>query len=185
MSWLDNVMGTNNPSDSAMPYYNQIPGTLKQYYDPYVNMGQRAMGSVEGQYNNLMNDPTAMMKQIGSGYKASPGYQWQVDQATKGANQAAAAGGMVGSPAEQQQLAQTTTGLANQDYYNYMNQALGQYQSGLQGMGQLNQMGFNAAQGLAGGLSSNLMNQGNMAYAGTANQNQQRGQMWGNIFGAL
>lgn len=172
-----------NPADAANPYYNQIPDILKQYMSPYVNMGQQAMPQLMEQYQKLLQDPTAMMNQIGSGYQQSPGYQFNVDQATNYANHAAAAGGMQGSPQEQQQLAQTVSGIANQDYYNYLNQGLGQYNQGLAGMGSMNQMGFNAASGLSGDLARSLMNQGNLAYAGQNNQNQSQGGFWGSLGG--
>jgi len=161
-----------NPADAANPYLNQIPDTLKQYYNPYINAGQQAMGTTMGQYNNLINDPTAMMNKIGAGYQKSPGFDWQVGQATNAANNAAAASGMAGSPAEQQELATTVNGLANQDYGQYMDSALGQYRMGLQGMGGINQMGFNASSNLANGLSTNLMNQANLAYAGQQSDNE-------------
>ena len=173
-----------NPADAANPYMNQIPDIYKQYLSPYTQMGQQAMPQLMQQYQQLMRDPTAMMSKIGAGYQASPGYQNNVDQATKAANQAAAAGGMVGSPQEQQELAKQVSGMANQDYYNYLNTGLGQYGQGLAGMGDMNQMGFNAANNMAGGLSSNLMNQAQLAYAGQQNKNENEGGFWGGLGGA-
>ena len=70
----------------------------------------------------MVNDPNALYSKFGQGFQQSPGYKFQVDQATNAANSAASAGGMLGTPAEQQQLAGTVGGLANQDFYNYMNQ---------------------------------------------------------------
>lgn len=225
--------GGSDPSKKAMPYFKQIPGQTAPYYDPYISRGQTSfyqmtdeakklmqglpdlqkqygsltgMGpEVQNQYMNLIKDPTSIMNQIGEGYQASPGYQYQVDQATNAANRAAAAGGMLGSPEEQSYLAKDITGLANQDYYNYMNQALGQYGTGLQGATNLYGLGLQGQQGLynqglnlleqgtkygygasqdyANMLANNLASMGNLQYAGGANQNMARSGMYGGLMG--
>lgn len=197
-----------NPADAANPYYNKIPGEMAPFYSPYMQYGQGAMGNLYGQYNQQLNDPTRQMNQIsnnwqipvntmnqiGSTYHSSPGYGFNVQQSTNAANQAAAAGGMVGSPQEQQQLATTVSGLANQDYQQYLGSALGQfnnyanqgmqnYQNGLQGMQGINQMGYGAATDYAGNLANSSMNQGNLNYTGQQNQNQHNSNSWGSMFG--
>jgi hypothetical protein len=180
---LGNIFGTANPANAAMPYLNKIPGTISPLYQPFINAGQWALPQMETQYGSLINNPGGVMNKIGAGYQQSPGYQFNVDQATKAANSAAAAGGMAGSPAEQAALAQQVSGYANQDYNQYLQNALGMYGMGMQGLGGLYQTGYGASTGLAGDLASNLMNQANLAYTGKANQNQQRGGLWGNLAG--
>lgn len=222
-----------DPSKKAMPYLEQIPGATAPYYSPYISRGQTAfyqmsdeanklkqglpelqkqygslagMGpEVQNQYLQLMKDPTAMMNQIGAGYQASPGYQYQVDQATNAANRAGAAGGMLGSPEEQAYLAKDVSGLANQDYYNYLNQALGQYGIGLQGstnlyglglkgeqglydtglglMGDVSKYGYGASNEYANMLANNLASMANLQYAGSANQNTAKSGMYGGLMG--
>lgn len=175
----------NNPYDQASKSYNQIPGTLNPIYQPYMQAGQGAMGQLQGAYGQMMNDPNGVMNRIGSGYQKSPGYDWQLNQGMNAANNAAASGGMAGSPQHQQQASTMATGLANQDYYNYLNHALGIYGQGTQGMGDIMHQGYNASNELAGGLGSNLMNQGNLAYQSQNYQNQQQANSWGDIFGGL
>ncbi len=227
--------GGGNPYDAASKYYNKIPGMISGYFNPYIQQGQQAGNQLQGQYgqlagnlpgleqqygklsgmgqgvmdqySHLMQDPNAVMNQIGGQYQSSPGYQWQLGQGMNAANNAAAAGGMAGSPQHQQQAAQMAEGLANQDYWNYMTHGLGLYGQGLQGATNLygtglqgqqglynsglsglqnqNALGFQGADQLAGGLASSLMNQGNLAYSGQAAQNQAQGQQWGNLFGGL
>jgi len=171
--------GGKNPADAAMGYLNKIPGTVKPYYNPYINAGQNAMGVLQGQYGQMVNDPAALMNKFGSQFQQSPGYQFQVDQATNAANNQAAAGGLVGSPAAQMNTAQSINGLANQDYGNYMNRAMGLYGQGIQGYQGLNQMGYNASDALANMLAQNLQNQGNLSYMGQDYQNQQKNGLWG------
>lgn len=182
------MSGWGNPGDAASKYLNKIPGTITPYYQPYINAGNEAMGTLMPQYHQLINDPTFVMNQIGRSFQASPGYEYNVDQATKGANSAAAAGGYAGSPAEQASLAKQIMGMSDQDYWNYVNTGLGQYRMGMQGMGGINQMGYDASTGLASDLASSLMTQANLAYAAQVAQNQanaQKGSGLGGLFGGL
>lgn len=185
-------MAYNNPANAAMPYLNQIPGMMEGYFNPYISSGQNAMGMLQGQYGNLINDPNAMIAKWGAGYQQSPGYQFQVDQATKAANRAGAAGGMLGSPMEQQQLSGTINNLANQDFQQYLQNVMGAYGLGLSGEQNINQMGFNASDDLARSLAENMQNQAQLAYSGQQNQNQydqyrnqQRQGWWGAGLGAV
>lgn len=174
-----------NPSNAAMPYLNQIPGVAGKYFDPYINAGLGAMGQLQGQYGGLINDPGGKLNQIGKSFQQSPGYQFQVDQSLGAANRAGAASGMAGSPMEQQNLAGTVNNLANQDYYNWLNQATGMYKEGLGGLQGLNQMGFQASGDMATDLMNALMSQAQFAYQGQNTQNMhdagQNGSMWANL----
>lgn len=179
-------MGTgDNPADAANPYFQQASSQLPQYFQPYMNAGQGMLGPLGQQYGNLMNNPGGVMNAIGSGYQQSPGFQWQLQQGLAGANNAASAGGMLGTPQHQQQAATMATGLANQDYYNYLGKALGMYGQGLQGAQGLAGMGANASMGLGSDLANILGAQGQMAYAGQAGQNQAQSQEYSNLFGGI
>lgn len=181
--------GGKNPYDAASGFMNQIPGATNPYYQPYAQAGSDAMHQLQGQYSNLINDPSAMFNKIASGYQQSPGLKWQMGQGMNAANNAAAAGGMLGSPQHQQQAATMSEGLANQDYWNYMQNALGssqnQYGLGLQGLQGLNNQGFQANDQMARIMADMLSGQGQMAFAGQAAQNQQRGSSMGDLFGGL
>ena len=168
-------MFMKNPASGAMNYLNQIPGAISPYYQPYINAGQGALGTLTDQYGQLISNPGQMMNQMGAGFQQSPGYQYNVQQSTNAANQAAAAGGMLGSPQEQQQLAQTTSGLADQDYYNYLDHVTGLYGQGLSGMSGINQMGYNASDQMAQTLASVLADQAGLSYSGQSDRNQQIG----------
>jgi hypothetical protein len=173
--------GGGNPADAASPYLQQIPGYVHQYMDPYIKGGLKDYGTLQQQFGQLVSDPHAMYNKLAAGYQQSPGYQYQVDQATQAANRAAAAGGQLGSGAEQTALAQRVSGIANQDFGDYMNRMQGLYGQGLQGLSGLNQMGFQASGMAMDDLTRALMNQANLAYAGQANQNQRAGGIGGAI----
>jgi hypothetical protein len=162
----------NDPSDAANKYLEQIGGAVGPYFDPYISAGKKTLADLMGQYGNLLSDPGALMNKFGQSFQESPGYKFNVDQALGAANRASAAGGMLGSPQQQQNLARTVTGLANQDYGNWMDRALGLYGRGLSGEEGINQMGFNASSQMAQALMDQLMSQASNAYAGGANRNQ-------------
>lgn len=190
-------MNQANPADAAMPYLNQaqsylgaIPGQAAGYMQPYMQAGQNAIGQLQPQYGQLVNDPASKMNQFGSSFQQSPGYEWMRDQALGGASNAAAAGGMAGSPQHQQFASQIANQYANQDYYNYLQHVMGLYGTGLSGFGNFANMGQQSA-----GQLSNLMAQiaqaqaqneqskAELAYGGQGAQNQQQGFGFGDILG--
>ena len=195
-------------SQAAMPYLNQIGQQIPQYFNPYINAGQQALPALQHQYgqllgqgagimnqnNQLMNNPGGVMNRIGAGFQQSPGYQFSVNQALGAANRAASAGGMLGSPMEQQNIAGTVTGMANQDYYNYLNHGMSMYDTGLQnatnmyGMGlqgeqDMAHMGLNATNSMTDDLMTQYLSQASDAYAGGGQP--QGGGMGGIFSGAL
>lgn len=179
ISGAGNYFTWKNPADAANPYLEQITGRTQGYLDPYAKAGQNSLGSLDTQFSKLLNNPGALMKLLASGYQESPGYQFNVDQATKAAKNMAAAGGMLGSQASQENLAGTVSGLANQDYNNYLSKVLGLYGLGLEGQQNVAGMGLNAGTNMANIISQQLTNQASNAYAGSANENEH----WKDIFG--
>lgn len=174
-----------NPANAANQYYNQVPGALNQAYGPYMGYGPWAGGQLQGQIGNLLSNPGGFINQIGAGYQQSPGFQWQLNQALQAGNQAAGAGGMAGSPMAQQNAMTTATGLANQNYQQYMQNALGAYGLGFGGAQNMYGTGAQLAGQYGSDMASSLMNQGNLAYAGAINQNQARAGGIGSILGGI
>ncbi len=168
-----------NPADAAMPYLDQIQGQVSPYYKHYMDREDQFLPELKGQYESLMNDPTGLMNKIGEKFKSSPGYQYNVDQATGAANRAAAAGGMLGTPAEQASLAKTVHGLADQDYGSFLDRGMASYGQGLQGISGLNTQyqnrGFDSSNNMADMIGRILMNKANLAYSGQENMNQMQG----------
>lgn len=173
----------SNPANAANPYLNQIPGMLQGGYNPFIQAGLGALPNLQQQYGKLMNPN--FINNMGKSFQQSPGYQFGINQATNAANRAAAAGGMVGSPQEQQNLAGNVTGMANQDYYNWLNHAMGAYGQGLQGEQGLYNTGFNAQNAMSQQMTDAMMSQANLAYAGQSNQNQMNQGAFGAGLGML
>lgn len=178
MSWLSELFGGGagknyqNPADKAMPYLNQIPGSTAPYLQPYMNYGQAALPELQGQYSELLHHPGEKVNEIGSSFHQSPGFQFALQQALQGADHAAAAGGMAGSPQHQQQNMELATNLGNQDYYNWLGHAQGLYGQGLQGEQGFARMGQQASTNLADMIAQTLAQQGQLSYAGQQNINQ-------------
>ena len=171
-----------NPADSAMPYLNQIPGQTQQYQQPWYEAGKSQIPGLQDQYSQLMNDPGGKMNKIGEGFKESPGFKFAMQQALQGGNHAAAAGGMAGSPQHEQQNMQMATDLGNQEYGNWMKNALGMYGQGLQGSQGMANQGQQAGQSMADMIAQTLAQQANLSFNGQQQQNQNKSDMWGNVF---
>jgi hypothetical protein len=175
--------GGKNPASAAMPYLNNAQGQISPYYDPWINSGQWANSQLQDQYSSLLNDPGAKFNQMGESFQQSPGFDFAMQQALQGAGHAEAAGGMAGSPQHEQENEQLATNLANQDYYNYMNNVEGLYGMGLQGTQGMSQMGLNASSGMADQIAHILAMQAGLSYSGQANKNQADSAFWGDLLG--
>lgn len=177
--------GGKNPADAANKYYEKIPGQTQQYYQPYIDAGKNALDVNQGQYNNLINDPNSMLDKFGAGYKQSPGYKYNLEQAMAGVNNAAAAGGGLGTLGHQQLSADTTSGIASKDYQDYLKNVLGLYGTGLSGSQDIAHQGQNASQNYADILANVLSMQGQNAFAGQDAKNKSRGSAFSDIFSGI
>lgn len=171
--------GNSNPANAGMGYLDQLSGMANQFQKPYYDYGVNATGQAADQFNQLTSDPSKRLAEIGAGYKQSPGFKFAMEQALKGAGNAAGAAGMTGSPQASQQSMQTANDIASQDYGNYMQQALGMYNTGLQGQMGLSEQGQKAGESMANLIAQQMAQQAQAAQAGQASKNQSS--PWGNI----
>lgn len=145
MSWLSQLFGggshmpTQNPASSAMPYLNQMQGA---YTDP-----------------NIFNT-------IQSQYKESPAFQHKLRRAMEAQGNAAAAGGMAGSLADQRNQAEVANDLSEEDFHKYLAERLGISQDMANILGQKAQYGY-----------------GGQLWQNTQNSNDQN--KWLSLLGAL
>lgn len=158
----------------------ELPG----YFNPYIQRGERAGNALEPQYQQLLNDPSAVQQMLGAQYQQSPGYDFQYNQAMNAANQAAAAGGYLGTSAHQMQAGQTATGLANQDYWNYYNANRDLFGEGLQGTQGFYDKGYDASGQLATNMGNTYGSQANLAYTRGQNKDNLMGSLLGAGIGA-
>jgi hypothetical protein len=172
--------GYKDPTKAANPFYEQIKQMLPQYFNPSIEAGNKGRELSQGAYGEML-DPNALIKKIGTGYQESPGYQFQKQQGLDAATNAAASGGMLGTPQHQQQAATMAGNLANQDFYSYLERALGQYGQGAQGEQHLSDIGGEGSMDLGQLLASILNTQGGLAYKGAQEKNQGNADIFGNL----
>jgi hypothetical protein len=171
----------NDPSKDANKYISQIPGQTAPHYQPWEQAGISQIPGLEQQYGQLLNNPGEKYNEIGKNFQQSPGFQFALQQALQGANNAAAAGGMAGSPEHELQNMTLGTNLANQNYYNYMGGATGLYGKGLTGSQEMANQGQMAGQNYAEQIANTLAQQGNLAYAGTQARNETKNRAFGDL----
>lgn len=97
------------------------------------------------------------------GFQASPGYQFMLEQGIGAIDAGAAAAGTLNSGATLLDYSDYTTGLANQEFNNYLAQVAGVSGAGQAAAGQTAQAGSNYATG----ASNALANMGNAQAAGS------------------
>jgi hypothetical protein len=166
---------------SPQSYLEQIPGAITPYLQPYMDAGSGAMTNLQGQYSQLINDPGAKFNQMGQSFQQSPGFAWQMQQALQGANHAAAAGGMAGSPEHEQQNESVANNLANQDYYNYMDHVMPMYTEGLHGEQGLMHQGYEATTNLTDQIAQELSQSARLQYGEDASKAGAESSIFGGI----
>lgn len=120
-------------------------------YDPYAQTGAQA----NSMYANAMGlNGAAGSDAARNAFRAGPGYDFQVDEAMRGAERAASAGGMLASGNLMTELLQRGQNLADQEYGGWMDRLANQAGQGLQA---------------AGGKAGTLTNLANL-YQGTTGQ---------------
>ena len=180
--------GSKDPMKEANKYYDQIPGMMKPYYDPYVQAGQHQIpGLVMMNILISAKDPGSIIARLAGGYQKSPGYNFQLGEGERAIGNAAAAGGMAGTAQHQQQAGTMANNLANQDFQQYLQQAMGLYGRGLGGKEGLMDQGYKAGSSLSENLAQLLGRKGDLAYKERAFLDKQKNNngMWNNIFGGL
>jgi hypothetical protein len=156
---------------------------IKPVYDPYMNAGQGSLNQLQPLLQMLTQNPGQFYNQIGQNFQQSPGFQFSVDQATNAAKNAGAASGMAGSPAVQNALAQQITGMASQDYGNYMSGATGMFNQGLSGLTGMSQLGYNAANSYGNNLTDIQKMLSQLQYSRAGNEAQSTGGLFGGLLG--
>lgn len=172
-----------NPSDAALPTINGITDRISPYYNPFIERGNRAGGSLENNYNNITSDPGGFINNIGKGYQQSPGFKFALEQALQGGDHAAAAGGMAGSPQHEQQNMELATHLADQDYNSWIDKALGLYGRGLSGEEGLYDKGYGASNELGQSIGNIALQKALIKYLGQNTENQHDDGGWGALLG--
>lgn len=188
MSILSKIFGgghNRSPADAANKYLNQIPGVAHQGYDPYIQQGKEADTALNGQYSSMTQDPQAFIDNLMKNYQTSEGYNFQKNALTKDLGNAAAAGGVAGTPLDQMNQGQAIQGLLSQDQQQYLQNALGVFGQGQAGQQGVSNRGYSATGSLTDTLGNALNQQGGLAFQGQTQKNSDRNAMIQSLIKAL
>jgi len=174
-----------DPAKEAGNYLDQIPGAMAPYYSPYMKMGRKELGNLVDEYGNLVGNTGDIYNKLASGYTQSPGYQRALQEALQAGGNAAAAGGLLGTPMNQEQQMGIAQDIASKDFNNYLQSVLDLYGQGLQGEQGLENQGYEANTGFANMLGQIQGQKAQNAYNSASGQNQAMGTNLGNIFGGF
>lgn len=174
--------GGKNPSDVAGQHLDNMPPFIMELMRKFAEQGDKARGPLQQQHEQLMNDPSSILSKLGKGYTESPGFQFKKNQALESGSNAAAAGGMLGSPQHQQNSMETANNLAGSDYNDYMKNAMGLYEKGLSGMGNTEQRGYDATENFSKMIQDYFSGKANNAYEGQATKNAGKSDMMKMLF---
>ena len=119
--------GGSNPYSGLESLYDPYMASIKPYQDAGkfgLNEYRKAIG------NFLDQGPVGFENQIMSQYQSSPWATYQTQQVTDAANKAAAAGGFLGTPQEQEALANKVQGIVSQDQQKFYQDAVQPYEYG-------------------------------------------------------
>src|SRR5579862_7021597 len=151
---------------SNKPAFDQFSQSMQgaaNRYNPIIDTGNQARNMSFDQYQRLINNPNAVQDQVASGFYKSPYQKYMQDQVAKRMNYNSANTGMLGSGAANRALQDELTKMTGQFENNYIDRGMQSYGQGLQGLGGLTQLGFQAM-----GAQDPLLEQ---AYAGTLKGN--------------
>ena len=173
-----------NPANAANGYLDQIPEALRPYFQPYIDKGKTAGDKLTGQYNDMTSNPGEFYNNLGKGYTQSPGYQSTLREALAGANNAAAmgGGGGLGTPGHENYAANAAGDVANKDFQQYIDHIMGIFTQGQKGQQGEEEQGYNASKDYGTEVGTNLAQKGKYAYEGAAQQNQNKSNLWSNVF---
>ncbi len=143
-------------ADQQVALQREIYNDTSQKFQPYLNAGGTGLQAYMSELG-LGNAPKGY-----GGFEATPGYQFQLDQGLSATNALAGARGGLNSGRTMQALQDYGSGLASQEYGNYMNRL-----AGLTDMGQASAGNMAAAgNAYASGAGNALAGKGNAQAAG-------------------
>lgn len=174
----------DDTAKQANKYLDQIPGMGKQYYNPFIERGERSGNTLEGEYGKLLN-PTSFMDDIMKNYSTSAGATYERDKLGKGIGATAAAGGFAGTPEHQRSYGEMADKIMSGDMQQYLQNALGIYGKGLGGEENFFNKGFDASSSLADLIGGKLSSQAGLAFKSGSDRNADRSALMNAIVKAL
>jgi len=204
MSFISNAIGslfgTTQQADAATLASQQqaqsqaaAQAALQKNLAPYSQIGTAVLPQLLKSlgYNGTFDSSGNISGITGSGFQFNPtdlqntpGYQFTLNQGLQGVNNQMSSQGLLGSGAQQKAIANYTTGLAQNTYNQQYQNALSQYMTNAGQLGNLLNLGQNAAAGIGQGAYNSNVNAGNALAAGTTAAGSQTANTMNSLLGA-
>lgn len=172
---------SGKPYDEAMKQYQQYMQQAQQTQQPYADAGKGAIGDyqkwLEGQ-----KDPSGFINNLMGNYSESANAQNLQKQSMLAGQNAASAGGLMGSTPMIQQMQQESGNIAAADQNQWLQNVLGvntQYGQGQQNLINNGQQAANSLTNMYGQMGNNM---GQAAYGKEAGKQQD---FWNTIGGGI
>lgn len=169
------------PAAAAQEYIQRNPAIGHQYYDPFIQQGQRAEQGLYPEYEKMGFNTPEFYNAFTSGYSQSPAYKYMHDQLMKNAQNTAAAGGFLGTDYDVQNRSELLHQLLGTDFQNYFNNLMATQGRGLEGLEQRAGRGFQASGNLADYLGNTNIMGGQAAGIGAEAKNKARSSVYGEL----
>lgn len=161
-----------NAANNQLDLQQQVFDYQQELFAPYQEASTGALAA----YNSELGLGAA--PEGYTGFQATPGYQFALQQGQKAIDNSAASSGGLFSGATLKAQQEFGTGLANQEYGNYLSRLAGLASPGAAGMA------ATAGQNYAAGAGNAYANLGNAQAAGAIGQGNALSGLMGNLAGA-
>lgn len=179
---LGGLFGGNgdNPYQSAMDQYREWAGKAQDVQNPFLNEGKGAIPDFQ-KWLQGQSDPGKFINNLTNQYQESPFTKYLQQQSMLAGQNAASAGGLMGSTPFMNQMQQNSSNIAQGGLHDWLANVLGintQYGEGMNN--QINR-GANAANALTNMYGQMGEQMGQAAYGKQQYDNQGPFQMLGNL----
>lgn len=176
-SFLEKVGSIFGDQGGAFDDYSKQIAGLEKYYQPWMSQGLGANKALMSQDQRLLQSPAFMMNKLALQWHESPYQHTLVNNTMNAMNDNAANTGMLGTGSANQDLANRVDNMTNQFQNQYVTQALGQYDNGLNIANNIANRGMQATGGYVG--------LGQEAAAGQLQAGRANANFMGNIAGDI
>ena len=181
-AFLGGMFGkSGDPYKDYMKQYQDWVNKAQNVQNPFVNAGTGAIGDYQ-KWLSGMQDPSKFINNMMGQYQESPWAKYQQNQAMHAGQNAASAGGLIGSTPYMQQAQQSAHDISGQDMGNWMQNVLGINNQYGQGQNNLINYGSNAANALTNLYGQSARDMGEAAYGKRLGKNQD---FWNMINGGI
>ncbi len=174
-----------NSADAAMPYLDQAAQLEGNAYNPYIQHGQDAYNAMNPVLQGRASDPAAYLEKLMAGYTPSKGFNYQQQQALQGASNDAAAGGRRGGSLDVQNQSNISNSLLSGDMQNWLKNAYGVQNAGLDNLQKTYATGYQGSSNLAGDLSNIYGTQEGLKFQGDRDKRQSSIDRFSGLTGAV